>query len=56
MKDQLAPADRLDIVEEALMLFLALLTGQPEDATDEEKLAARTRLAQLMQGIADRLR
>ena len=46
--------ERVSAVEEALMLFMALLTGQPEDATDEEKLAAQIRLAALMEGIRER--
>ncbi len=45
---------RLDEVEEALMLFMAIMTGEPADATPAEKEAATTRLGFLMQGIADR--
>lgn len=45
---------RLDEIEEALILFAALLTGQPDDATAEEKAAAEKRFAELMQDMTDR--
>jgi hypothetical protein len=47
----IAAMRRIYELEEALMLFMALVTGQPEDATEEEKLAAQTRLAELMEGM-----
>lgn len=46
---------RLNEVEEALILFGAILTGQPEDATPEEKESAVRRYAELMQGMTDRM-
>lgn len=45
---------RIDQIEEAFMLFTAIAIGQPEDATEEEKLAAQTRFAELMDGIRER--
>ncbi len=49
-------SDRLDQVEMALMLFMAILTGEPADATEEEKTAAQVELAGLMKAIAARHR
>lgn len=45
---------RIAEVEEALMLFMALLSGEPSDATEEEKAGAQLRLANLMEGIRNR--
>ncbi len=45
---------RIAEVEEALMLFMAILMGEPADASPEEKEAAQARLAKLMEGIRDR--
>lgn len=47
--------ERLDALEEALMLYLALATGNPVDASEGEKAVAETRLSSLIQGMADRL-
>ncbi len=49
-------SDRLDEVEMALMLFMCLLTGEPADATGEEKTAVQVELAGLMKTIAARHR
>lgn len=46
---------RLDEIEEAFMLFAAIITGEPSDATAEEKATALARYAELMQGMADRM-
>lgn len=46
---------RIGELEESLVLFMAILTGEPADATEEEKLAAQTRLAQLMERIRGRV-
>ncbi len=51
----ISPEDRLDQVEMALMLFMALLTGVP-DATEEEQTGAQVELAGLMKAIAARHR
>lgn len=45
---------RLDQVEMALMLFMAILTGEPADATPEEKTMAQEQLAGLMRQIQAR--
>lgn len=46
---------RICELEEALQIFCAILTGQPEDATDEEKTAAQARFAILMERMKERL-
>lgn len=48
--------ERLDQVEMALMLFMAILTGEPADATPEEKTMAQEELAGLMRRIQARHR
>jgi hypothetical protein len=40
---------RINELEEALLLFSGLLAGEPTDVTDEEKLAVQTRLAALFE-------
>lgn len=46
---------RLNEIEEAFMLFCAIMTGEPADATAKEKEAAQVRFAGLMQGMSDRM-
>lgn len=46
---------RLDEIEEAFMLFCAMLVGEPTDATEKEKETAQVRYAELMQGMTDRM-
>ena len=46
---------RLDEVEEALMLFAAIVSGEPTDATESERESAQLRYAELMQRMTDRL-
>ena len=45
---------RLDEVEEAFMLFAALIGGEPSDATAEEKNVVALRFASLMESIRSR--
>lgn len=46
---------RLDEIEEALMLFCAIMGSEPTDATDEGRNLMRARGAELMQGMTDRM-
>lgn len=46
---------RIRELEEALLLFCALATGQPEDASEVEKAAAQERLGYLLQRMKDRV-
>lgn len=46
---------RVAEIEEAFQLFAAILTGEPTDATNEEKTAALSRFAVLMEGMKARL-
>lgn len=46
---------RLNEIEEAFMLFCAIMGGEPADATAEEKETAMARYAELMQRMADRM-
>lgn len=46
---------RLDELEEAFMLFCAIMGGEPADATDEDREVMQTRYAELMQGMTDRM-
>lgn len=45
---------RLDKLEEAFMLFAAIIAGEPANATEAEKSAAQARFAALMEVIRDR--
>lgn len=45
---------RLDEIEEAFMLFAMMATGQPSDATDEEKIKADARFAEIMESVRGR--
>lgn len=45
---------RLDEIEEAFMLFAAIISGEPTDATEEERLSAQTRYAELMKRMGAR--
>lgn len=45
---------RLDELEEAFMLFAAILAGEPTDATEDERLAAQSRFAEIIQVVRDR--
>lgn len=47
---------RLNEIEEALILFAAIIAGEPTDATAEEHEAAQSRCADLMQAMTDRMR
>lgn len=46
--------DRLDDLEMGLMLFMGILTGQPENATEAEKEAAMALLTSIMERIQKR--
>lgn len=45
---------RLDELEEAFMLFAALIAGEPADAPEDQKQAAQARFAAIMEGVRDR--
>lgn len=45
---------RLDDLEMGLMLFIAIITGQPEDATPEELEAAQIRFGSIMETMKER--
>lgn len=47
-------AERLDQIEIALLLFMGLLQGEPENATDEAKAAMQAELAALVKAIRNR--
>lgn len=47
--------ERFAEIEEAFQLFAAILTGEPADATEDERAAALARFATLMERIKARL-
>lgn len=46
---------RIDEIEEAFMLFCAIMGGEPVDATDEDREVMQARYAELMQGMTARM-
>ena len=47
--------ERIQELEMALMLFVALLTGEPQDATDDEKTLMRMVLQATMEKMTGRI-
>ncbi len=46
---------RLDEIEEAFIIFCAILAGEPADATPDEKQSAVIRYAEIMDRIRNRV-
>lgn len=50
---KITPEQRIARLEEAFMLFCALVTGEPSDATEADKQRIQKRYASIMEQMRD---